>query len=48
MVSKVDTVVEVIQKTDRGSTKTKDFATNVESGCMPERESRARQARQQA
>ncbi len=33
--SKVDTVVQVIQKTDQGSTEILDFATNADSGYMP-------------
>ncbi len=33
--SKVDTVVQVIQKTDQGSTEIIDFATNADSGYMP-------------
>jgi len=33
--SKVDTVVQVIQKTDQGSTEIIDFATNANSGYMP-------------
>jgi len=33
--SKVDTVVEVIQKTDQGTTEIIDFATTADSGYMP-------------
>jgi hypothetical protein len=33
--SKVDTVVQVIQKTDQGSTEILDFATSADSGYMP-------------
>jgi hypothetical protein len=33
--SKVDTVVQVIQKTDQGTTEIMDFATNADSGYMP-------------
>lgn len=33
--SKVDTVVQVIQKTDQGSTEIIDFATSADSGYMP-------------
>jgi hypothetical protein len=33
--SKVDTVVEVIQKTDQGSSEIIDFATSADSGYMP-------------
>jgi hypothetical protein len=33
--SKVDTVVQVIQKTDQGSTEIVDFATSADSGYMP-------------
>jgi hypothetical protein len=33
--SKVDTVVQVVQKTDQGSTEIIDFATSADSGYMP-------------
>jgi hypothetical protein len=33
--SKVNTVVQVIQKTDQGTTEVIDFATNADSGYMP-------------
>ena len=33
--SKVDTVVQVIQKTDQGSTEILDFTTSADSGYMP-------------
>jgi hypothetical protein len=33
--SKVDTVVQVIQKTDQGSTEIIDFSTSADSGYMP-------------
>jgi hypothetical protein len=33
--SKVDTVVQVIQKTDQGTTEIIDFATSADSGYMP-------------
>jgi hypothetical protein len=33
--SKVDTVVEVLQKTDQGTTEIIDFATSADSGYMP-------------
>jgi hypothetical protein len=33
--SKVDTVVQVIQKTDQGSSEVIDFATSADSGYMP-------------
>jgi uncharacterized protein DUF4410 len=33
--SKVDSVVQVIQKTDQGSTEILDFATSADSGYMP-------------
>jgi hypothetical protein len=33
--SKLDSVVQVIQKTDRGSTEVMDFSTSADSGYMP-------------
>jgi hypothetical protein len=33
--SKVDTVIQVIQKTDQGTSEIMDFATNADSGYMP-------------
>jgi len=33
--SKVDTVVQVVQKTDQGSTEVIDFSTSADSGYMP-------------